>query len=143
MKLNFTKLILALFFISAQLLLNAQKSGPASSTRVQKKYPATFAISKTDFENLFSKKIKETLSLKSNKYLDKSSILMNTLNGDTKFMKIKLNYFQNAYLMIQVNGEYSTQIFILSDDKSVFYKGSVESGEVVMKKCNEDDIVSE
>lgn len=68
---------------------------------------------------------------------------MNTLNGDIRFLRIKLDYFKNAFLMIQVNGEYSTQVFILSEDKSVFYKGTIGEKAVVMTKCSEDDIVSE
>ncbi len=142
MKLHFIKFFFILFFFSFSLNLAAQNSKKSGSMAPQK-YPVSFTISKTDFDNLFSKKPKEVLSSKNNKYLDKSSVLMNTLNGDTKFMKIKLNYFPNAFLMVQVNGEYSTQIFILSDDKSVFYKGRQEKGSVIMTKCNEDDIVSE
>lgn len=141
MKLNLTRLFLAVFILSASFQGLAQKSKPAAQTT--RSYPATFRISKEDFDKLFSKKQKEDLELRHNKYLDKSSVLMNTVNGDTKFMKIRLSYFAHAYLMIQVNGIYSTQVFILSDDKSVFYKGQVEANSIVMTKCNEDDIVSE
>lgn len=141
MKLNFIKLLSLFFILSLSLPIAAQKSN--SKTQNEKAYPATFTISKSDFDNLFSKKQKEVVETKTNKYLNKSAVLMNTLNGDTKFLKVKLNYFKNAYLMVQVNGEYSTQIFVLSDDKSVFYKGELEKGNVLMTKCNEDDIVSE
>lgn len=107
------------------------------------KQPASFIISKADFDQLFTKKNNDLVLTKTNKYLDKSTVLMNTLNGDTKFLKMKLSYFAKAYLMVQINGEYSTQVFILSDDKSVFYKGRIDKGIVTMTKCNEDDIVSE
>ena len=141
MKLHFIKLLSIVLFLSFSYSVNAQKS-KASAPKPQK-HPASFTISKADFDNLFTKKNQELVATKNNKYLDKSTVMMNTLNGDMKFMKIQLNYFQNAYLMVQVNGEYSTQIFVLSDDKSVFYKGRIDKGNVTMTKCNEDDIVSE
>jgi glycogen synthase len=141
MKQHSLKFFLALFLFSLSMHAFAQKQKPVIEKSV--KNPTTFNISKTDFEGLFSKQIKETINLSSNKYLDKSSVMMNSLNGDMKFMKIKLNYFKNAFLMVQVNGIYSTQIFILSDDKSVFYKGKMDGDTIIMTKCNEDDIVSE
>jgi glycogen synthase len=141
MKQHSLKFFLALFLFSLSMHAFAQKQEPVIEKSV--KNPTTFNISKTDFEGLFSKQIKETINLSSNKYLDKSSVMMNSLNGDMKFMKIKLNYFKNAFLMVQVNGIYSTQIFILSDDKSVFYKGKMDGDTIIMTKCNEDDIVSE
>ena len=140
MKLNFIKIFFTFFILALSLQVPAQK---AKTATINKDRPTTFTISKTDFDNLFSKKAKETISAKTNKYIDKSSVIMNSLNGDTKFMKIKLSYFDKAYLLVQVNGEYSTQIFILSDDKSVFYKGRLDKGAVTMTKCKEDDIVSE
>jgi len=140
MKLKFIKFLSVLFLLSSSINLAAQKP---KTTVTKKQNPASFTISKTDFDNLFTKKPKEVLTVSNNKFLDKCSVIMSSLNGDTKFMKIKLHYFQNAFLMVQVNGAYSTQVFIMSDDKSVFYKGRLENGAVIMTKCNEDDIVSE
>ena len=140
MKLNFLHFFTVLFLFATGLNLAAQNT---KKTAPSPKHPASFTISKTDFDNLFTKKPKEAVASKTNKYLDKSTVEMSTLNGDTRFLRLKLNYFQNAFLMVQINGEYSTQIFILSDDKSVFYKGRLEKGLVTMTKCNEDDIVSE
>ena len=127
------------FFIAVTLQAQTTKTSNPSDS----KNPETFTITKTDFNNLFTKQVNEKVTASKNKYLDNSSVLMNTLNGDMKFMKIKLGYFKNSFLMIQVNGVYSTQIFILSDDKSVFYKGSISNGLVTMTKCDEDEIVSE
>lgn len=127
------------FFIAVTLQAQTTKTSNPSDS----KNPETFTITKTDFNNLFTKQVNEKVTASKNKYLDNSSVLMNTLNGDMKFMKIKLGYFKNSFLMIQVNGVYSTQIFILSDDKSVFYKGSINNGLVTMTKCDEDEIVSE
>ena len=95
------------------------------------------------FDELFNLKIKEVLSLKENQYLDKAQVMMNTKNGDMTFLKLKLSYFPKSNLMIQVNGSYTTQIFIMSDDKSVFYKGKIEKENIVLKKCAESEIVSE
>jgi hypothetical protein len=46
-------------------------------------------------------------------------------------------------MMVQVNGEYSTQIFILSDDKTIAYKGKIEREQVTLTKCRRDDILQE
>lgn len=143
MKLNSFKLLAVLLLTSFTIPVAAQTQKKASSKQTVTKQPASFIISKTEFDQLFTKKSNAILTTKSNKYLDKSTVLMNTLNGDTKFLKIKLHYFAKAYLIVQVNGEYSTQVFILSDDKSVFYKGRLDKGILTMTKCNEDDIVSE
>jgi hypothetical protein len=142
MKLNFIKLLFAFFFVTAVLNSHAQTSR-AKQVKNIKNHPTTFLITKAEFDDLFAGKINEPVRSSSNKYLNKSVLLMNTLNGDMKFLKLKLDYFKNAFLMVQVNGEYSTQIFILSEDKSVFYKGRIEKDNVLMTKCNEDDIVSE
>ncbi|PBQ33065.1 hypothetical protein CNR22_15190 [Sphingobacteriaceae bacterium] len=142
MRFTFIKFLPLLIFLVGAFSLNAQ-STKTSSSKVAAKNPASFTISKSDFELLFSKKAKDILVLKNNAFLDKSLVEINTLNGDMKFLKLKLSYFPKAYLMVQINGEYSTQIFILSDDKSVFYKGRIDKGIVTMTKCNEDDIVSE
>lgn len=143
MKQNLFKLLTILLFTSFTIQAVAQKQKKTISKQTASKQPANFIISKSEFDQLFTKKTNDVLVTKNNKYLDKSTVLMNTVNGDTKFLKIKLNYFPKSFLMVQVNGAYSTQVFILSDDKSVFYKGRLDKGMVTMTKCNEDDIVSE
>lgn len=141
MKIHFITLLLGISFLGFPVTLNAQKA--KARTAASSAYPASFTIGKADFDRLFEIKAKESISSKNNKYLDKGLMMMNSLNGDMKFLKIQLSYFKNAYLLVQVNGEWSTQIFILSDDKSVFYKGKIDKGSVTMSKCQEDDIVSE
>lgn len=142
MRLTFFKFLALFVFFLCALTISAQTAKKANIKKSVKN-PTSFTISKSDFDLLFSKKAKDVLEYKNNKFLDKSAVEMNTLNGDMKFLKLKLSYFPNAFLMAQINGEYSTQIFILSDDKSVFYKGRIDRGIVTMTKCNEDDIVSE
>lgn len=142
MRLKFIRITLfavALCLISP-LYFEAQTKKKESA--VNRDYPATFTISKTEFDRLFSLKPEELVA-SDNAYIKGSQVMMNTLNGDMKFLKLKLSHFKNAFLMVQVNGIYSTQIFILSQDKSVFYKGKIDKEMVIMTKCNEDDIVSE
>jgi hypothetical protein len=119
------------------------QSAKASHSRARQSNPSSFVISKAEFEELLGMKVAQIVTAKENKYLNGSTLLMNSLNGDIRFLKIKLSYFRNAYLLVQVNGEYSTQVFVMSEDKSVFYKGRTDNGNVIMQKCNEDDIVSE
>lgn len=141
MKSKFIALSLFLFLLSFNRSVHAQKSKPVNTS--QKQYRTSFKITKTEFETLISKKEKDEIKFKNNKFITNSTILLNVLNGDTKFIRLKLSYFSSAYLTIQINGAYSTQVFILSDDKSVFYKGQPQNGGFLMTKCNRDDIVSE
>ena len=68
---------------------------------------------------------------------------LNTKNGDMQLLRIRLNYFPKALLMVQVNGEYSTQVYITSSSKTLSYKGKIEKDRVLLTKCNRDEIVSE
>ncbi|MDI1355379.1 MAG: hypothetical protein PSX36_10695 [bacterium] len=138
---NIVKQISFLFIILAGLSLSGQSSKSAKNN--VKKYPATFFISKVEIDKIATYKAGEVIALKKNKYLNKAELLLNTKNGDTKYMRLKLRYFANSYLTIQVNGEYSTQIFVLSDDKSIFYKNKVEGEGFIMSKCAEEEIISE
>ena len=128
-------LLTGMFFPSA-----AQKS---STGPVSKKYPESFTISGTELQDLLSKPARTQVKNKSNKYIDDGTVVKNITSGDMHFLRVKLKYFSTAYLTVQVNGEYSTQVFILSDNKSVSYKGKIENGNVFMTKCDEDEIVSE
>jgi hypothetical protein len=103
----------------------------------------TVSISKPDFDKLFTYKKNEVLKFTDNKYIDKSILELNSLTGDMQLLRIKLNYFPKAILMIQVNGEYSTQVYITSATKSLSYKAKIEKDRVLLIKCNRDEIVSE
>src|ERR1044072_8362231 len=106
MKIHLITWFLWLSLLSVPVNLHAQKAKTKPST--SSSYPNSFTINKTDFDALFEKRPKEAISSKNNKYLDKGTVMMNTLNGDMKFLKVKLQYFPGAYLLVQVNGEYST-----------------------------------
>ena len=133
------RLVFCFLFVSA-LNLVAQKS-PALQKQGEKQ-PATFTISKTDFEFLLKQEEGSSLSVK-NPYLRNGKVIMKSRNGDITFIRVQLDYFPAAELLVQVNGEYSTQVFIMTRDKSLFYKGTVEKERVLMTKCSEDEIVSE
>lgn len=135
MKFSALKFVLIFTMILAGYIVSAQTA--------QRSFPETFVIKQKEIDKLFLHKPGTRLSARGNKYLSKGIILVNTKNGDIKYLKLQLNSFKNAFLNVQVNGTFSTQVFIASDDKSVFYKGRVEKGQWLMKKCDEDEIVSE
>lgn len=121
---------------------NAQNKSTSVKKTVSR-YPASFVITKAEFDKLFTLKNNEVVNVPANKYLDKSVLELNTLNGDMRLLRIKLNYFPKALLMVLVNGEYSTQVYITSSDKLLSYKGKLEKDKVTLTKCNRDEIVSE
>jgi hypothetical protein len=132
-----------LFFFALNFLNTAAQRHSNQVRANSNRYPKSFVITKTVFDQLFFLKTGDQLLNKTNKYLQGASLLMNTTNGDMKFLRLKLRYFENAFLMIQVNGTASTQAFIQSDDKSVFYKGRFDKETLVMDKCQENEILSE
>ena len=139
--------LLKCFIIIFVLLFSMQNKAQINKTNPiknnSKKNPETFLILKTDFDKLFSFKSNEFINIPQNIYIDKSVLLTNTKNGDMSFLKLQLKYFKKAYLLVQLNGSYSTQIFIMSSDKSIFYKGKLSNTGIIMTKCIEEEIVSE
>jgi hypothetical protein len=107
------------------------------------KAPQNFTISDKELTVLLSARPETAVSFPGNPFLDKAVSVKNVRNGDMQFVRLKLSYFRNAYLNIQVNGVYTTQAFILSDEGSAFYKGEVKDGQLSMEKCSKDDIVVE
>ena len=134
-------MILIVLGSSAPVFAQSKKQAKAKKTDTS--YPQSFFILKSELQDLFTLKAGQLVTLAGNKYINKSSVLMNTKNGDISFLRIKLSYFKNAYLLVQVNGGYSTQYFVMSDDKSVFYKGKPVDEKIIMTRCTEDEIVSE
>ena len=135
MKFSALKIILLVTLFLVGGFVSAQKN--------KQSYPEKFTIKPKEIDKLFSYRPGTKVSARGNKYLVKGTVLVNTSNGDIKYLRYQLNYFRNAFLNVQVNGGFSTQVFIVSDDKSVFYKGKLEKGDWLMKKCDEDEIVSE
>jgi len=104
--------------------------------------PQNITIDKAEFNRLINLS-KGTSVASENKYLNKAKVLANTSNGDMKYIRLKLAAFPQSYLSIQVNGEFSTQVFILSDNHKLSYRGQINEREVLLTKCREDEIVSE
>lgn len=125
------------------LCMTAQAQAKKNTARPGRNYPASFRIQTSELDALLSRSPNSTITSRANRYLRRGVVVANTASGDMRFLKLKLDYFKNAFLTVQVNGSFSTQVFILSTDKSVFYKGSFEDGQLVMSACHEDDIVSE
>ncbi len=140
MKTPLFKFLIAFFITACIGTFNAQVKKNAGNA---KDYPTVFTLKKQELDGLLARKINSTLPKTANKYLAGGTVLTNTASGDMKFLRMQLSYFKNAFLTVQVNGSTSTQVFILSTDKSVSYKGKFENDRLVMTKCQEDEIVSE
>src|SRR5689334_23282059 len=97
------KLVLALVVFVA-LPAAAQKSSKA---------PEKFTISQQELSALLSAGTEKQLSFPANPYLDKALPIKNVRTGDMQFVRVKLSHFKNAYLNVQVNGIYTTQVFLL------------------------------
>jgi hypothetical protein len=134
--------LLFLFLLAAFSPFSAFSQN-SKTQRTGQDYPSSFLISKTEMQEIIAMKVHSVIDKKKNRYLDGSIVMNNTRNGDMQFVKVRLAFFRKAFLNVQVNGKDSTQVFITSDDKSVFYKGSLEKENWVMLKCEEDEIVSE
>lgn len=127
-------LLLSVFGCRAQNLKSAD---------TKKGIPETFVISKNDINNLLSHNAEDVITDSKNQYINNSQVQMVSASGDMKSMRVKMSYFSNANLFIQVNGSFSTQVFVMSEDKSFFYTGVEKDDNYVMTKCTEEDIISE
>lgn len=112
------------------------------SQNIQKSYPASFTISSSELNKLFTVKETKKVSIK-NKYLNGSIVLINNAVGDNKQLKLQLKYFSNAHLIVQINGKDSKILYIASSDDSIFYNSKIDKENIIMTKCSKDDIVSE
>lgn len=128
--------IALILFVMFSVISKAQTASPS------KKYPASFEISNAQFDKLLTNSQGSKISMR-NKYLKGSVVEINSRAGDNKQLKLKLAYFANASLIIQINGKDTKQIFIISTDDSAFYKGIFKEQKIVMTKCEKDDILSE
>jgi len=142
MRTFFTRSLLVLFLSFTGLVFLAQTPKPAAKSKA-KKHPETFIITKSDFDKLFSYKLNSVVKMKSNPYLNGSKVLLNSTTGDNKQLKLKLNYFPKSVLIVQVNGKDSQQLFVMSEDNSVFYRNITEDDKYKMVKCEKDEIISE
>ena len=116
--------------------------GYLKTAQTKNNYPDNFEIDQRDFEKLLSTKQKSVFKTR-NAFLSNSIVTLNSKVNENLQLKVKFNYFKNAHLIIQINGKDSKQIFIISDDNSVFYTGVFVGDKIVMKKCQKDDLFVE
>ncbi len=113
-----------------------------------KNYPDSFIITLDELNNIFGAK-QGTRINSTNRYLNKAEVLINTVVIENKQLKLKLNYFKPAHLIVQVNGDNPPIIFVMSDKNNVFYTNnmdgnfSIKDNQITMIKCLKDDIISE
>lgn len=148
MKTKITVVLLILLFISVSAKETCKNVVRANLKKNQKEIqainsnPEKFVIEEKEFERLLSSSKNSTFKTK-NVYLNNSIISLNTKVGDNTQLKVKLSYFKNAHLIIQINGKDSRQIFIVSDDNSVFYSGDFKENKIIMIQCQKDDLFVE
>jgi hypothetical protein len=107
------------------------------------KYPTSFTMDKATLDQLFTYKVNAVAKSKTNKYVNGSTVLINSSYLENKQMKLKLNYFKNAELYVQINGKDSKILYILSSDNSVFYSAKETDKGFTFTQCQKDDILSE
>lgn len=148
MKTKIAIILLILLFISVSAKETCKNVVRANLKKNQKEIqainsnPEKFVIEEKEFERLLSSSKNSTFKTK-NVYLNNSFISLNTKIGDNTQLKVKLSYFKKAYLIIQINGNDSRQIFIVSDDNSVFYSGEFKENKIIMTQCKKDDLFVE
>ena len=132
-------ILLLIFLMSLNLSVFSQISKSKASTQI----PASFSIENSELEKLFATKVNTSVTIKTNKYLNKSIVTLNSSYKENKQLKLKLSYFKNAELFVQINGKDSKIIYILSSDNSVFYNSKIEDSKITLTQCSKDDILSE
>lgn len=138
MKIASIKRYTLVFLLALSQMLIAQKN----KTSV-KNYPNTFNIENKELDALFKTKLNQTFRSTQNMYLNGAVVLLNSSYKENKQLKLKLKYFKNAELFIQINGKDSKIIYILSSDDSIYYNSKIEQDKVIMTQCKKDDILSE
>lgn len=133
------KYVTLTFFVCMSQLFFAQKNKSDKAT----KYPTSFTIELKELDQLFSSKANKTFRSRSNVYLNKSVVLINSSYKENKQLKLKLSFFKNAELYVQINGNDSKIIYILSSDDSVFYNSKIENNQIVLTQCKKDDILTD
>lgn len=133
------KFFVIIAFLFSVIQLKAQNSFSAASP----KYPTSFLISNNELDAIFKLKKGATFKSKQNIYLNGTIVLLNSSYKENKQLKLKLNYFKNSELFVQINGKDSKIVYILSSDDSVFYNSKIEGDKIVLTQCHKDDILSE
>ncbi len=139
MRHSIIKYLTVLIFMILSPILLAQNKAKTNGPN----YPKTFTIDAKELDQLFSSKENDVVRFKTNTYLNNSKVILNSSFKENKQLKLKLNYFKNAELYVQINGKDSKIIYILSSDDSIFYNSTIDQGKITFTQCKKDDIVSE
>ncbi len=107
------------------------------------KNPTSFIIDKASLDKLFACRVNEITKSKTNKYINGSTVLINSSYLENKQLKLKLSYFKNAELFVQINGKDSKILYIVSSDNSIFYNSKSTDKGFILTQCLKDDILSE
>ncbi len=125
------------------VVFTSAHSGVAQTAKTKSKYPTSFSIDKTSVDQLFALKANDLVKDKINRYINGSKVLLSSSYKENKQLKLKLSYFKNAELLVQINGKDSKIVYITSSDNSVFYNAKETEKGFTMTLCQKDDIVSE
>lgn len=136
------KFHIIVFVLFTQILLSQNKVQKPIKNNT---YPASFVITKSELATLFNYKMDDKVKLKSNHYINGSTVSYKYLAGNVKQLKLKLSYFTNADLVIQINADNTRQVFVLSNNEATNYKNTSDkpSDTILMEKCKKDEIISE
>lgn len=134
-------IIITFFCFFSQYLISQSKNEISFSEN----YPPSFSISETELFALFNYAINDKINSTSNIYLNKSIVNYKYISAEVKQLKIKLAYFKDSELIIQLNADSSKQIFVLSRNDLINYKNSSyrPSDTIRMIKCKKDEILTE
>lgn len=139
MKTNKRIVFLLIFLMGLSFTVFSQKNKSTKTANA----PQSFTIENSEVDKLFSYKVNQVVKSKTSQYLNKSIILLNSSYKENKQLKLKLAYFKNAELFVQINGKDSKIMYILSSDDSVFYNSSIDGSKITFRQCKKDDILSE
>lgn len=142
MKTIILKFYILVFVLFSQILISQNKKQQTSNNKTN---PVSFVITKSELATLLNYKMDDRVKLKSNVYLNGSTVSYKYIAGNVKQLKLKLSYFANADLVIQINADNTRQVFVLSTNDANNYKNKSDkpSDTIVMEKCKKDEIISE
>lgn len=135
-----------LLFLVTSFFLFSQKN---KHSYTKNNYPEQFEIKKQEIENLCNVSLGEKITT-NNLFLKNSRVLYKNKVNENIQLKLKLDYIKGAELILQKNGNSSLIIFIVDDKNNIYYTNNLNGeflidkwGNVIIKKCSKDDIVSE
>ena len=102
------KFLMLFAFLGSNHYVLAQKDLSVSSP----KYPTSFIINNSELDALLKLKKGASFKSKQNIYLNGAQIILNSAYKENKQLKLKLSYFKNAEMFVQINGKDSKISFL-------------------------------